>query len=171
MAILGGGGFFTKGIGQKCMRSDWYHVLFSILASPPPKSTNFALRTHKNCLLVRFSLGLGFHAVTYTGWISFSVENKHSGSVYSYKSDRMLLHVFPGKNSIFLNILAKKTLNALFFEPFLLNQRIFISFMQFWKTNPSFLWEKFWFHPFLIFTILAICIFINQTKPINLMIW
>ena len=128
---------------------------------PPKKSTIFALRTRKNCLLVRFSLGLGFHAVTYTGWISFSVENKHSGSVYSYKSDRMLLHVFPGKNSIFLSILAKKTLNALFFEPFLLNQRIFISFMQFWKTNPSFLWKKFWFHPFLIFTILAICIFIN----------
>ena len=109
MAILGDGGFFTKGIGQKCMRSDWYHVLFSMLASPPPKkSTIFALRTRKNCLLVRFSLGLGFHAVTYTGWISFSVENKHSGSVYSYKSDRMLLHVFPGKNSIFLSILAKK---------------------------------------------------------------
>ena len=73
---------------------------------PPKKSTIFALRTHKNCLLVRFSLGLGFRAVTYTGWISFSVENKHSGSVYSYKSDRMLFQVFLGKNLIILSILA-----------------------------------------------------------------
>ena len=109
MAILGDGGFFTKGIGQKaCDQIGTMYFSQYWQAPPPKKSTNFALRTHKNCLLVRFSLGLGFHAVTYTGWISFSVENKHSGSVYSYKSDRMLLHVFPGKNSIFWAFWLKK---------------------------------------------------------------
>ena len=58
MAILGDGGFFTKGIGQKCMRSDWYHVLFSMLASPPPKKVPFLL-----CARVKTVCQFDFHWV------------------------------------------------------------------------------------------------------------
>ena len=116
---------------------------FLNIGKPPPqkKSTNFALRTHKNCLLVRVSLGLGFRAVTYTGWISFSVENKHSGSVYSYKSDRMLLHVFPGKNSIFWAFWLKNV-KCIIFRTFFAKSKNIYHFSAILKNESKFFMEK-----------------------------